>query len=564
MKMDKIFLATVISASAVVSSAFDANTIAFYSFNDRAAGSEADGATITNSVDGTAYIGTAEKATYGTFTFSNDRPARYIFAKCDRNAELLVENPGSLRMYNSGNANLDDSGGTVSFENLAEAIGESSTFTVEFFYKVMPKATYWGSYTPRLKIPVSNATDKISIQLMLTESYRWRYKLSTASSYTILQYPTTYSLQDGLWHHIALVYKSDGKMYAYGDRDYTANVAMSFSAAKNAALELGRKAFRGYMTCLRVTTRALPPSDFMFASDRRDCIPRDVFHWSLDGAAGETATTLSNRADTAVAFVTNTYQKTNRTGIGMIEPASDDSRTGTYIETAPMGSRYILVDPCDGSACVTNGGGVAVSASADPDIVFGPQLRCPVGTFYRVLGDFTFEAFMKFDYEKWKARSPDTRVQDVMVMGMWGGNNRLTGALRFGMKPSVGTAAGSYSLLAAKANYQYGTASGDPDRQYYAGLCSDGKWHHVCMKYDSENYLLTAWLDCTTRVCSLQLDQALMTVDMKEAYYIVNGGLYFGAGDFEIDEVRLSRKLLAPEEMLHFRKPKTGMMLIFK
>ena len=55
-----------------------------------------------------------------------------------------------------------------------------------------------------------------------------------------------------------------------------------------------------------------------------------------------------------------------------------------------------------------------------------------------------------------------------------------------------------------------------------------------------------------------------MIPDMNEAYYIVNGGLNFAAGDFEIDEVRLSRKLLTPEEMLHFAKPETGMVIIFK
>ena len=83
MKLSKAFIAAAIAASAGVSSAFDADTLAFYTFNDRTAGSEADGATITNSVDGAMYLGTAEKATYGTFTFSDDRPARYIFAKCD-------------------------------------------------------------------------------------------------------------------------------------------------------------------------------------------------------------------------------------------------------------------------------------------------------------------------------------------------------------------------------------------------------------------------------------------------------------------------------------------------
>ena len=567
--MKRLFVAAAMlaSLSLQVASAFDANTLAFYTFNDRPAGTEADGVTITNSVDRAMYVGTAEKATYGTFTFSDDRPARYIFAKCDWNAELIAENPNSLRMHSSGNSNLDNCGGTVSFEKLAEAIGESPTFTVEFFYKVMPNVTYWASYTSRLKIPVSNATDEISIDLMLTEQWRWRYKLSSVSTYTILQYSSSaYSLQDGLWHHIALVYKSDGKLYAYGDRDFSASVAMSFSAAKDAALELGCKAIRGYVTCLRVTGKALSTDDFMFASDRRDCIPREVFHWSLDGTAGETATTLSNRAESAAAFVTNTYQKTSRNGIGTIEPASDDSRTGTYVETAPMGVRYTLLNPRDGSASVTNGGGVAVSASADSDIAFGPQLRCPVGTFYRVRGDFTFEAFMKFDYEKWKARADDTRVKDVTIMGMWGGNNRQTGALRFGMKPSTNNAAGTYSLLAARANHTYATITGnDPDRTtYYAGLCSDGKWHHVCMKYDSANMLLTAYLDYTTKVSTLQMDQSLMTVDMKEAYYMVNGGLNFAAGDFEIDEVRLSRKLLSAEEMLHFEKQPKGMVLIFR
>ncbi|MBQ6330511.1 MAG: hypothetical protein IJI35_15940, partial [Kiritimatiellae bacterium] len=96
--MKRLFVAAAMlaSLSLQVASAFDADTLAFYTFNDRPAGTEADGATITNSVDGAMYAGTAEKATYGTFTFSDDRPARYIFAKCDWNAELIAENPNSL------------------------------------------------------------------------------------------------------------------------------------------------------------------------------------------------------------------------------------------------------------------------------------------------------------------------------------------------------------------------------------------------------------------------------------------------------------------------------------
>ena len=559
--MNKPVLAAVaVMSCAECAMAFDADTLAFYTFNDKPAGAEADGATITNSVDGTSYLGTATKADNGSFTFSDDRPARYIFAECDWNAELLVENPNSLRMYGTGNSNKSNSGGTVSFANLAEAIGGASTFTVEFFYKIIPGVTYWaGSYASVMTIPVSNASSQVNLVLTPTEAYRWRFKLGDGS-YTALAYPSSYNLQDGLWHHIALVYKSDGKLYAYGDRDrVTTGVAMSFAEAKNAALELGCKAFRSCVTCLRVTRKALSTQKFMFASDRRDCIPREVFQWSLDGTAGETATVLSNRADSAAASLTSVYGQSSKTGVGTIIPASDDSRTGTHVETAPMGPRCILVDACDGSAAVTNGGGVAISATPNSDMAIGPQLRLPVGTFYRVMGDFTFEAFMKFDYQRWKTSAPAARVKTVLLMGMEAGNNR-TAALRLGMTPQVGSEYGKYSLLAAKADWTMPSTEGGN----FKGFCSDGQWHHVCMTYDATAHVLKAYLDYTNNVCTLQLDQALMTPDMSVAYYALGSGFYFAAADLEIDEVRLSRKLLTSEEMLHLRKPKTGIMLIFR
>ena len=165
---------------------------------------------------------------------------------------------------------------------------------------------------------------------------------------------------------------------------------------------------------------------------------------------------------------------------------------------------------------------------------------------------------MKFDYAKWKARAPDTRVKDVMLMGMWGGNARLTGALRLGMCPDANSTLGKYSLLVAKKDYTYATANGSN----YAGLCSDGKWHHMCVKYDAANRTVDAYMDYTTQIVHLEIDQDLMTVDMNEAYYIVNGGLYFAAGDFEIDEVRLSRKLLSEQDLPHFARPQTGLILL--
>ena len=559
--MNKPVLAAVaVMSCAECAMAFDADTLAFYTFNDKPAGAEADGATITNSVDGTAYLGTAEKADYGTFTFSDDRPARYIFAECDWNAELLVEKPNSLRMYGTGNSNKSNSGGTVSFANLAEAIGGASTFTVEFFYKIIPGVTYWaGTYASVVTIPVSNASSQVNLELTPTEPYRWRFRLGSGT-YTALDYPSSYNLQDGLWHHIALVYKSDGKLYAYGDRDrVSAGVAMTLAEAKNAALGLGCKAFRGYMTCLRVTKKALSTQRFMFASDRRDCIPREVFHWSLDGTAGETATVLSNRADSAAASLTSVYGQSSKTGEGTIVPASDDSRTGTYAATAPMGDKYILVDSCDGSAAITNGGGVAISATPDPERAIGPQLRLPVGAFYRVMGDFTFEAFMRLDHAKWTTVSSSSAVKSVMLMGMEGGNTR-TAALRLGLEPSTTPGYGRFSLLAAKQDWKMPSTTG----AYTALLGTDGKWHHVCITYDSSAHILEAHVDYTNNVCTLELDQGLMTPDMTVAYYCLGSGLKFAAGDLEIDEVRLSRKLLSPDEMLHFRKPQKGLVMTLK
>ena len=99
-----------------------------------------------------------------------------------------------------------------------------------------------------------------------------RFRLNSAS-WTIVSYPG-HNLQDGLWHHWAMVYKN-GTMTCYGDRVYSNSAAMSFSAAKDAVMELGHKVLRGYVSCLRVTKRALTTDGFIYATECPTCLPAD-------------------------------------------------------------------------------------------------------------------------------------------------------------------------------------------------------------------------------------------------------------------------------------------------
>ena len=564
-------LAVLCSSIGLAALAFDADTLAFYTFNDQPSGTAADGCSVVNAVDASAYAGTCEKGKYGTFTFSDVRPATYVFAERGYKAQLLATNPGSLNMYatsNHPNEN-DDVGGTVRFADIAEELGGADEFTVEFYWRVHDGVTYWQSYGGMFILPVINKSSGEGdfIAASPTNEGFVRFRLNSAS-WKIVSYPG-YNLQDGLWHHWAMVYKN-GTMTCYGDRVYSNSAAMSFSAAKDAVMELGHKVLRGYVSCLRVTKRALTTDGFIYATECPTCLPADprtVFHWSLDGAVGTSPSVLTNCVPDESPFVTNFFSLTKgRQGDGVVALDKVTGAGVTQVATAPGGRRHTLVDARDGSAVRENGGGdflEVTGPTAAGGEVTGPYLSLPVGAFTPFNDSFTLECFMRFDRASWyaKSESPNKALNKyIALMGFLVGYSRPFG-WRFHMIPP--SRDGDYATFDISA-YHKSYKLESTDKAYSKLFGSDSNWHHLAVTYDIAERKFTAICDYVHQIASLTMTEPMFDPDVTAASYFIGGGISQQPIEGCIDEVRLSRGVLTADEMIHLAKPPTGLMLIFR
>ena len=86
----------------------------------------------------------------------------------------------------------------------------------------------------------------------------------------------------------------------------------------------------------------------------------------------------------------------------------------------------------------------------------------------------------------------------------------------------------------------------------------DGAWHHLALAYDAERHVATVYFDYAA---VLEKDVELNAYDAARALYVGSAGVYNTAGGGTswncfpgyIDEVRVSDKALADDELLRFR-----------
>jgi hypothetical protein len=174
----------------------------------------------------------------------------------------LVRRPGSIRL-----PGID--GSKIILEDLASAVTASKgSFTIEFFAKnEYDKTVTWktalcapikhpvdNNYYPKIALPGNSGGGTVTFQ-------HFTAQISAEVNY-------------GSWKHIAIVYDASSKQVG-GYVDYKLVMPFkSFSSVYTAAaLHLGGKntrtqtePFRGLMSTLRVTDRALKPEEFMIAA----------------------------------------------------------------------------------------------------------------------------------------------------------------------------------------------------------------------------------------------------------------------------------------------------------
>lgn len=102
MKTCKGFIAAMFVAVVVSVSAFDADTMAFYTLDDGAANDSAIGGVVENKVDSSKYNGTitamkGSTSSDGTANWLSDAPGKYVFARGGYKPDCICTNPACLK-----------------------------------------------------------------------------------------------------------------------------------------------------------------------------------------------------------------------------------------------------------------------------------------------------------------------------------------------------------------------------------------------------------------------------------------------------------------------------------
>lgn len=258
--------------------------LGFWDFKDGAVGASA------NSVTNKGYLESVGTGTGAALTeldtgmvpaFSDDVPGLYIYPSSIQTGKRLVENPQSL-LFTTQNAPNSQSvestsvgGGAILFPNLGSAITDQKNYTIECFFKDED----WSNWKYAVGLFGFNANQAdgstaVNVQPMVSsvkdDKTEWNLTLFSA------KYNKDKTWKDGEWHHLAVVYDgSVSNISLYVDRELGQTVAYTNYYRASERFVLGSRAdarasyaFRGKISCLRVTAGALGRDDFMTAVNR--------------------------------------------------------------------------------------------------------------------------------------------------------------------------------------------------------------------------------------------------------------------------------------------------------
>ena len=553
----------------------NADTLAFYTFDDIAPGASYVGSPVANRA-GEDFTGIIGK---GTATCEADGPGRYVYESGRFDAPCLAFEPRSIHFGGATENCL--------FPGLATAISSNEDYTVEFFWKLGSDDAGVNTWTPLLKFDIATSyqPDTFSsktegpMNLLLQNDYRWYlYTCSASSQRAYVDYGSSadHLAADGLWHHVAIVYSSATRTYSlHGDYELKVSSVSSTTnkiQTESFPLELGRGAFRGRVSCLRVTKKALGIGDFLHASNGLTPFPETVFHWTLDGDAGMVPTMVANtNAVVADDWYLGQYFYMTACpnacgGHGTVTSFSESGSNWPYFTgDIPKRSRpnvmagTTLLWPDQGSmvfGCKTR--------TTEAYMVGGSSIAAKSKEFLPVRnGSFTMEGFFRFDAASWKRRIVDTgaNYKRFAIMGLISTINRYDFAL------SSTYSSGKFNLTLAGRE---GNTDLDGFTKSYSSsdltFLQDGKWHHIAVVYNDATMNMGVYFD-RDKVIDLTLKVPFVPKgSFPSRDYQIGDGFNNCAFMGNVDEVRLVRRALTPAEFLNFDGPRreTGILVIVR
>ena len=553
----------------------NADTLAFYTFDDIEPGVSYVNMPIANraGVDFTGGI------VEGVATCEVDAPGRFIYESGRLDASCLAFEPRSIHL---GGATE-----TCLFPALATAISSNDDYTVEFFWKLDEDDAGVNTWTPMLKFDIgtshqpdthSSATEG-PMSLLLQKDYRWYlYTCSCTSQRAYFDYGSSSAPEsaDGLWHHIAIVYSSDDRKYSLiGDYELKSSAVSSTTNKVQSAsfpLELGGGAFKGHISCLRVTKKALGIGELLHASNGLSPFPGTVFHWTMDGDEGSVPTTVTNAnsVDSNIWFPGQYYYAMACPnacgGHGRVEAFTEGGITLPHFSADIP--RRLYPNVMSGTNMLwRDQGSISLGCktrTTEAGVVGGSSIAASNKEFLPVRsGSFTMEGFFRFRAEAWKQRIVDAGASNnkVAIMGL----SHSSKDSNFSLNGEYSSGKFRMTLIGRgnASNWDGFTASYVPND---ISFLQDQRWHHIAIVYDDATTNMGVYFD-KEKLIDLTLQKPFVpNGSFSSLSYKVGEG--FGCCAFmgDVDEVRLVRRALLTDEFLNFDGPhlETGFFIIVR
>ncbi|MBQ6914945.1 MAG: hypothetical protein IJQ65_04430, partial [Kiritimatiellae bacterium] len=308
-------IALVCFAAVAWSAAEAGDVAALYLFNERAAGESAVGVPITNAVDAATHAGSATVVDGGEVVYDDDVPGQYLFSGFGESAVQVGAHPRSLKL--SGSSYKDGKSGNISFADISDVLSENedSEYTIEYFIKIDPDSsniTWVTVFSYDCGFQMDGATTKDGVlanemNLLYCTEKPSQFRFGSGSGGASARFAINNFSQVATprWQHIAFVHSN--KTWWTHLNYNTAKVGNKpigyVGPVAGTPLRFGRNNFQGKIACLRITKKALPISQMLYASDYPNYFPDTVFHWLLNGEAGTAAGTISNNAPRGVEVI---------------------------------------------------------------------------------------------------------------------------------------------------------------------------------------------------------------------------------------------------------------------
>ena len=443
-------------------------------------------------------------------------------------------NRASLTFVKDGTATANNGGGVRILNNKAFRI---PNYTVELFFK-STDATF-DTIAPIVGKGKSGfQTESWQIGMLTSGKLFMRYSGAASST----SGSGTAKVNDGQWHHLALVCAYDGSnstytMYVDGKEDFSKTKAGETAYATGstgnddilvcAYPHKGRK-LAGTVDELRISDVALEPEQFLRLMEPA-CPPvvtDDTLVWmSMDGIAGESLAAYSEGVGGGDA----NWNETTNSAITATLVRKNDAGTATFDADVKkpfvrIGKKYETITTNTASCLLSPEGTTS-----------GYLFKLSEYNFCAT--SFTAEMFF---------RAPTDGGTESQTLLKSNYHFQLT------LNGSGSTGKIFFVYWDADQKWTNGGTVGTELR--------DGQWHHLALVYDQTEKKLKVYLDGAV---SKSIDNVTL-YDKEAASFIGSSNAQDQIFKGNIDSVRITKRALSPEELLHACKAPLGLVLVVR